>query len=289
MKLSGVFKKLEPLGQKLTGQLPLCPLAPILERLNPRNFSAYPPLANIRVMAEEGDFKQLRFNDIHDVWFPKGIALSAELWSEYLCVFWSHYANGHYYLAHGTLIKPGDVVIDCGCCEGFFVFQALAAGAAKVICLEPSETMATCLKRTFAAEIEAGRVVVENKAVGAMEGSARFSFDGLDPFSGRMESAATAINIPVTTITKLCADLQLSRLNFIKMDIEGAEIQALEGAMPVLRKFHPKLAITTYHRPFDYKILHVLATAAGCRQIKPAGLVERGDGIYRPVMLHAWK
>ena len=118
--------------------------------------------------------------------------------------------------------------------------------------------MAICLKRTFAAEIEAGGVVVENKAVGVTEGTARFSFDGLDPFSGRMVSAATAINIPVTTITKLCADLQLSRLDFIKMDIEGAEIQALEGALPALKRFHPKLAITTYHRPFDYKMLACL-------------------------------
>jgi hypothetical protein len=46
---------------------------------------------------------------------------------------------------------------------------------------------------------------------------------------------------------------------------------------------------TTYHRPFDYAMLHALATAAGYRQIHAAGLTQRGDGIYRPVMLHAWK
>ena len=36
-------------------------------------------------------------------------------------------------------------------------------------------------------------------------------------------------------------------------------------------------------------MLHALATAAGYRQIHAAGLTQRGDGIYRPVMLHAWK
>jgi FkbM family methyltransferase len=289
MKLSGLIKKLEPLGQKLTGRLPLCPWAAILERLDPRTLSAYPPPLNIRVIAEDGNFKQLRFNDAHDAWFPKETVFSAELWSEYLCVFWPHRANGHYYLKRGTVVKPGDVCLDCGACEGFFGLQALAAGAAKVICIEPSETMAICLQKTFASEIKTGRVVVENVAAGVMEGTARFSFDGLDPFSGRMGSATTAINISVTTIAKLCADLQLPRLDFIKMDIEGAEIQALEGALPLLKKFHPRLAITTYHRPFDYKMLHALAIAAGYRQIHPAGLTQRDDGIYRPVMLHALK
>lgn len=104
---------------------------------------------NIRVMAEDGGFKHLRFNDTHNAWFPQETALSAELWSEYLSVFWPHRANGHYYLNHGTLIKPGDICLDCGACEGFFGLQALAAGAAKVICIEPSETMAACLKKNF--------------------------------------------------------------------------------------------------------------------------------------------
>jgi FkbM family methyltransferase len=240
-------------------------------------------------MAEDGGFKHLRFNDTHNAWFPQETALSAELWSEYLSVFWLHRANGHYYLNHGTLIKPGDICLDCGACEGFFGLQALAAGAAKVICIEPSETMAACLKKTFAAEIKTGRVLVENVAAGVMEGTVRFSFDGLDPFSGRIGAATTAINIPMTTITKICADLRLSRVDFIKMDIEGAEIQALEGALPLLEKFHPKLAITTYHRPFDYAALRALAIAAGYQQIRSAGLTQRDDGIYRPMMLHAWK
>ena len=132
-------------------------------------------------------------------------------------------------------------------------------------------------------------MLVENVAAGVMEGTVRFSFDGLDPFSGRIGAATTAINIPMTTITKICADLRLSRVDFIKMDIEGAEIQALEGALPLLEKFHPKLAITTYHRPFDYAALRALAIAAGYQQIRSAGLTQRDDGIYRPMMLHAWK
>jgi FkbM family methyltransferase len=239
------------------------------------------------VVTEDAQFKKLCFNETHELWFPKDISLSPELWSEYLAVFWPHRTNGHYYLAKGTPITGGDICIDCGACEGFFVLQALNAGASKVICLEPNQMMAECLRRTFPDEIKAGRVVVVHAAAGAVDGFADFSFDTLQPFGGKSASGGSTVSVPMVTLSKLACDLNLERVDFIKMDIEGAEIQAVEGGLPVLMKHHPKLAITTYHRSFDYQALHALITAAGYRRIRPAGLTQRDDGIFRPMMLHA--
>ena len=42
------------------------------------------------------------------------------------------------------------------------------------------------------------------------------------------------------------------RLDFIKLDIEGAELAALQGAETTLRKFRPQLAIALYHRFEDF-------------------------------------
>jgi FkbM family methyltransferase len=53
-------------------------------------------------------------------------------------------------------------------------------------------------------------------------------------------------------IDELMARPDVTRIDFIKMDIEGAEQAALAGAQEVLRAFRPRLAITVYHSLFDF-------------------------------------
>jgi hypothetical protein len=43
------------------------------------------------------------------------------------------------------------------------------------------------------------------------------------------------------------SELRLPRVDFIKMDIEGAEQKALAGAAATLRAFRPRMALAAYH------------------------------------------
>jgi len=45
--------------------------------------------------------------------------------------------------------------------------------------------------------------------------------------------------------------LRLPRVDFIKMDIEGSERNALKGARETLQRWHPRLAISSYHLKGD--------------------------------------
>ena len=57
--------------------------------------------------------------------------------------------------------------------------------------------------------------------------------------------------VPLRSIDSLAIEGQVKRVDFLKMDIEGSEMQALTGALGSIRKFMPKLAISLYHRPDD--------------------------------------
>ncbi len=174
----------------------------------------------------DGTFKKLRFGGRHEAWFPANVAITPDMWGEYLCVFWDHPKNGHYYLRH-TPIKTGDVCVDCGACEGFFVFQALEAGAAKVICVEAGKVMAECLARTFETEIAAGRVVIRHAALGALNGTTRFNFDSLNPFGGSMSQPSDQGDmVNVRTLERLLDELAIPR---IKWTSKGRKSRQLKG------------------------------------------------------------
>jgi len=55
------------------------------------------------------------------------------------------------------------------------------------------------------------------------------------------------ITVPVVKIDEVCKD----KITFIKMDVEGSELESLKGASELIIKYKPKLAICIYHKPED--------------------------------------
>ncbi len=151
-------------------------------------------------------------------------------------------------------LKPEDVVLDCGANVGAYTRHALERGAKLVVAIEMAPESLVCLRRNLANEIGSGRVLIYAKGV--------WNKEDVLPLSMSPEWASTASSValdrgghgplvPLTTIDKLVSELKLPRVDFIKMDIEGAEMKALEGARDTVRRFHPRMAISTEHRPTD--------------------------------------
>lgn len=59
------------------------------------------------------------------------------------------------------------------------------------------------------------------------------------------------LNVPITTIDKYCKENNI-KYDFLKMDIEGAELSALKGGIETIKKYRPQLAISIYHSTNDF-------------------------------------
>jgi FkbM family methyltransferase len=150
-------------------------------------------------------------------------------------------------------VRPGDVVIDCGAHIGGFTRVALRAGARLVVAIEPEQANLVAFRRNLEAELKAGKVKLIEMGVWDKTGRlARHvsktgdSHSVVLPQNGQRDES-----IEVTTIDDLANHLKLTRVDYIKMDIEGAERNALRGAHHVLRRFKPRLAISSYHLKGD--------------------------------------
>jgi FkbM family methyltransferase len=155
-------------------------------------------------------------------------------------------------------VRLGDVVFDCGANVGTFTRTALNAGAATVVAIEPAPDVVACLRKTFADELRSGRVIVVGKGVWDKRDylTLRLSSDSVgDSFVEHPGARSDVAKIELTTVDQLLKDLNLSRVDYIKMDIEGAEQRALAGAAGTIARFHPRLAIATEHRREDPDVI----------------------------------
>jgi FkbM family methyltransferase len=184
-------------------------------------------------------------------------------------------------------VQPGDVVLDCGANIGAFVWEALRAGASKVVAIEPSERNVESLRRNFGKEIEAGRVIVYPKGVWHQDETLTFHVFGnsaLDSIvmTNRVEENKTPrkVSIEVTTIDRIVTELELDRVDFIKMDVEGAERKALDGARATIMRFAPRMSVATENLADDPQVIPVLVSKLRptyrreCGQCRVRSLIE---------------
>lgn len=190
----------------------------------------------------------------------------------------------------GNGVRPGDIVLDCGANVGVYTRVALNAGARLVVAIEIAPENLECLRRNMAEEIQAGRVIVYPKGVWDKD-------DMLTLNVSTTNSAANSVvmhpagetqgpQVPLSTIDKIAAELQLSRVDFIKMDIEGAERNALRGARATISKFHPRMALSVYHRGDDPQVVPSLALAAWPKYRVLCGPCADGKTFVRPDILY---
>ena len=184
----------------------------------------------------------------------------------------------------------GDIILDCGAGVGVAVHDELAAGAKLVVAIEPAPENLECLRRNYRDEIAAGRVTVVPKGVWDKDDFLTLRVDpsnsGADTFVFSNKRAVDIERIPLTTIDEIVADLKLPRVDYIKLDVSGAEGKALEGAKETLAKFKPRLSVATYSAPDQPESIPALVRAAHPDYQTECGPCSEAGHALHPDMLY---
>lgn len=153
--------------------------------------------------------------------------------------------NKHYFNELTFCINPhNEVFVDCGAYNGDTILQYAAftdMKYKKIYAFEPDSEFIIKLKENTKS---LKNIEVINKGNWKKDDVLTFKRNGeishIDDHKGEN-------SVHVTTIDKAVKDI----VTFIKMDIEGSELEALQGATNTISSYMPKLAICCYHKKDD--------------------------------------
>lgn len=135
-----------------------------------------------------------------------------------------------------AIVPPGAVIADIGANIGnHTLYFALLCGAARIHAFEPMRVTSGILRRNLALNGLEDRVTVHDVALGPASGTASL----LRYPAGNIGAAAVDLGQPGAYRVEPLDAFAFDRLDFVKMDVEGGFVGAIDGAAATLRRFRP--------------------------------------------------
>ena len=153
------------------------------------------------------------------------------------------------------VLAPGMVIVDGGANEGLYtLYAARRVGPdGYVLAVEPSAREFARLEANLSLN-RFGNALTVNAALGSQVGEARLAVAeprhaGMNAIDSRRSGHFTADwveaqqTVELQTIDKLVVRAGVERLDLIKLDIEGSEVDALDGARTAISRYRPKILL----------------------------------------------
>ena len=152
-------------------------------------------------------------------------------------------------------VENGDTVIDAGACWGdtalYFAYHSGQDGRVFSYEFVPRNLEIFSKNLALNPQLSDRVSIVEHAAWNNSGQILHFGDNG----PGTSVSSVSVNNndaIETLSIDDLVKVKKISRVDFIKMDIEGSELKALQGAIKTIKKHRPRLAICIYHQLIDF-------------------------------------
>jgi len=150
-------------------------------------------------------------------------------------------------------VVSDDIVVDCGAYIGdtALYFYKKMNNRGRIYCFEPFSKTFLKLKNNIKFFNAEDKIIPINKGLSNVEGKFKFTTFASNIGASRIDPNGET-EVEITTIDIFAQQENLPKVDFIKMDIEGAECDALRGAENVIKKYRPKMAICIYHKMDDH-------------------------------------
>jgi FkbM family methyltransferase len=149
--------------------------------------------------------------------------------------------------------SAGDVFFDIGAHFGYYsaIVAMINNGSGKIFAFEPRPMNAKFFRKHMKIN-DFKNVTLIEAAVGESDKDVRFD-TGHGSATGRV-SAEGDLRVKQVSIDRMVEDGSLPVPGFIKIDVEGGEIEVLKGSKEVISKYRPKMIIAT-HNPECYQFV----------------------------------
>ena len=155
------------------------------------------------------------------------------------------FADTPQYICEGFEPNVGDIFIDGGACDGYTA-GFFADRGCKVYSFEMDRKNA----EIASALGKQKGFVVENLGLGSSVREEHYTHNE-NNIGGSHLDANGNDTTTIVALDSYVAQHQLPRVDFIKLDVEGAELDVLKGAAESIKKFKPKMAVCAYHKHED--------------------------------------
>jgi FkbM family methyltransferase len=185
----------------------------IIRRVSKHYFLVYSPLRNIKFLANNWDAVYIFYH----VWICRD---------------------------YERFVKPKGIIVDCGAHIGLFTLRCLKSlNAAFVIAIEPNPSNARLLRMNLLIN-GMDRFLLIEAAAGSSNDEIKLFLDNLSSRSSVVRETAKYIRVKQVKLDDVIPALT-QRIDFIKIDVEDAELEVLKGASKLIERDKPVLVIET--------------------------------------------
>jgi colanic acid biosynthesis glycosyl transferase WcaI len=140
------------------------------------------------------------------------------------------------------LLTAGDAFVDVGAHLGVYTVLASSVPGVRVVALEPSTASFARLRENIDLNGIGAQVTAVQVAAGNRCGEARLS-TGSDSMNGLVDVGEGGETVTITTVDRLLADIPGTRVAAMKIDVEGLELDVLDGARATIERDRPVIVV----------------------------------------------